>query len=343
MMPKRHQDLFKTLNSITLPRAMRVTAFLIILVTTAVAAFLYKTPWVQTSNGRGSVTALNPNDLAQEINVFVSGRVQQWYIRDGAHVKENDPIVKIIDNDPQLIERLQAERSQVIAEMAAAEAVAKNAEIDTKRTEELYKEGLASKRDYEKAKIKLQERLALVAKATAKLTRTDVNLSRQSAQVVRAPRDGTILRVNAGDASTFVSIGDSIATFVPDNVERVVELYIDGRDISLVDIGDKVRIQFEGWPVVQFSGWPSVAVGTYGGIVTSVDPSAQTNGRFRVLLKEDPDDENPWPSDDYVRFGSKVRGWIQLETVIVGYELWRLFNDFPPNFRGNNAKNQESL
>ena len=65
----------------------------------------------------------------------------------------------------------------------------------------------------------------------------------------------------------------------------------------------------------------------------------QRNGRFRVLVKEDPDDVNAWPNNDYVRFGSKVRGWIQLETVIVGYELWRLFNNFPPDFRGSDGIN----
>ncbi len=333
MYHERHQKYFKTLSSVSLPNPMRVIAFLIIFGTTAIAVFLYKTPWVQTSPGVGSVTALNPDDLAQEINAFVSGRIQQWYIRDGSHVAVGDPIVKIVDNDPQLIERLKAEREQVLAQISAAEAVSKTARIDANRNEELYKEGLAAKRDYEKAKIKLQESLALVAEANAKLTRTDVNLSRQSAQIVRAPRDGVILRVNAGDASTFVNVGDSIATFVPDSIERVVELYIDGRDVSLVRNGDNVRLQFEGWPVVQFSGWPSVAIGTYGGIVIAVDPSAQTNGRFRVLVKEDPNDKHPWPSDDYVRFGSKVRGWIQLKTVIIGYEIWRLFNDFPPDFR----------
>ncbi|MFK8066898.1 MAG: efflux RND transporter periplasmic adaptor subunit [Gammaproteobacteria bacterium] len=286
----------------------------------------------------GSVTALNPYDLAQEINAYVSGRIQQSYIQDGSHVVVGDPIVKIVDNDPQLLDRLQAEREQVLAQISAAEAVANTARIDANRTKELFNEGLAAKRDYEKTKIKLQESLARVAEASAKLTRADVNLSRQSAQIVRAPRNGVILRVNAGgNASTFVKVGDSIATFVPDDVERVVELFIDGRDVSLVKTGDKVRLQFEGWPVVQFSGWPSVAVGTYGGIVISVDPSAQTNGRFRVLVKEDPNDQHPWPSDDYVRFGSKVRGWIQLETVVIGYELWRLFNDFPPDFRDRNT------
>ncbi|NKB36117.1 MAG: efflux RND transporter periplasmic adaptor subunit [Gammaproteobacteria bacterium] len=333
MLHERHQIHFVALAGVQLPRPMRTIAFLIIIMSTAVAVFLSVTPWVQTSPGVGSVTALNPDDLAQEINAFVTGRIQKWYIRDGDHVKVNDPIAKIVDNDPQLIERLQAERRQVRAQLSAAEAVAATARIDAERTEELFSEELAARRDYEQAKIKLQERLAAVAEAAAKLTRADVNLSRQSVQIVRAPRDGIILRVNAGDTSTFVSVGDSIATFVPDNVERVAEMFIDGRDVSLVRKGDKVRLQFEGWPVVQFSGWPSVAIGTFGGIVVAVDPSAQTNGRFRVLVKENPNDLNPWPDNDYVRFGSKVRGWIQLEKVIVGYELWRLFNNFPPDFR----------
>ena len=33
-----------------------------------------------------------------------------------------------------------------------------------------------------------------------------------------------------------------------------------------------------------------------------------------------------------VKLGAKVRGWIQMETVRVGYELWRQLNDFPLEF-----------
>ena len=332
-MHSKHQHIFHTLNSIGTPNVARMVALLIILVIVMTAAFLSKVPWVQNASGTGSVTALNPRDRQQEINAFVSGRIQEWFVRDGSHVKVGDPIVKIVDNDPKLIERLQAERKQVSARLQAAEANAKTAAIDVKRTKDLYDEGLAARREYELAKIKLQELQAKVAEVAAELTRADVNLSRQSVQVVSAPRDGVILRINAGYESTFISVGDVVATFVPDNVERVVELFIDGRDISLVRIDDKVRLQFEGWPAVQFSGWPSVAVGTFGGIVIAIDPSAQDNGLFRVLVKEDPADINPWPSEDYVRFGSIVRGWIQLETVIIGYELWRQYNNFPPEFR----------
>jgi hypothetical protein len=91
-------------------------------------------------------------------------------------------------------------------------------------------------------------------------------------------------------------------------------------------------LQFEGWPVIQVSGWPSVAVGTFAGRVVAVDPSAQANGRFRVLVAEDPGTGPPWPDKGYVRFGSGARGWVLLETVSVGYEIWRQLNNFPPNF-----------
>lgn len=336
-MHQTHQELFKTLNTIGTPNITRMVALLLCLVLALITVFLSQVPWVQSASGSGSVTALDPGDRQQEINAFVSGRIQQWYVRDGSHVSVGDPIVKIVDIDPNLLERLQAERQQVLAKLQAAEANAKTAAIDASRTEELFNDGLASRREYEQAKIRLQEREAKIAEVTAELTRVDVNLSRQSEQIVRAPRDGVILRLNAGNESTYISAGALIATFVPDNVDHIVELFIDGRDISLVRIGDKVRLQFEGWPAVQFSGWPSVAVGTFGGVVFAIDPSAQTSGLFRVLVKEDMTEINPWPSDDYVRFGSKVRGWVLLEQVKVGYELWRQYNNFPPEFRPSDS------
>ena len=323
---------FVTLHGIRKPRITHVIGWMIVLLTLFAGGFLYFTPWVQTTMGAGTVTALNPNDRLQEINALVPGRIMEWYVRDGSHVKVGDPIVRIVDNDPQLLERLQAERAQVVAKLDAAEAAASTSEIDLRRTTELFEEGLAARRELEQARIRVAELRARVAEAAAELQRMDVNLSRQSVQIVRAPRDGTILRVNAGGDATFATAGQVMATFVPDDVERAIELYIDGRDVALVRVGEKVRIQFEGWPVVQFSGWPSVAVGTFGGEVVAVDPSANAAGRFRVLVTEDKTDPHPWPSQDYVRFGSKARGWVLLETVPVGYEIWRQLNNFPPEF-----------
>lgn len=327
-----HADKFTTLNGIGTPRIGRVVGIALLFFFVVVVLFLIYVPWVQTASGPGNVTALNPNDRMQEINALVSGRIQEWYVRDGSRVNVGDPIVRIVDNDPQLLQRLQAEREQVMAKLTAAETALEIAQIDKRRTERLFDEGLAARREFEQARIRVEQLRADVAQAGAELSRVDVNLSRQSVQIVRAPRDGVILRVNAGDAATFISTGQVVATFVPDNAERALEMFVDGRDVALVRDGAPVRIQFEGWPVIQVSGWPSVAIGTFTGRVISIDPSAQIGGRFRVLVEETRDDGTPWPDRRFVRFGSKARAWVLLETVPVGYEIWRQLNNFPPNF-----------
>ncbi|WP_438907672.1 hypothetical protein, partial [Bacillus licheniformis] len=47
-----------------------------------------------------------------------------------------------------------------------------------------------------------------------------------------------------------------------------------------------------------------------------------------------------WPERNFVRLGGKVHGWVQGETVTVGYELWRQLNDFPMEF-GKTATNKD--
>jgi hypothetical protein len=90
-----------------------------------------------------------------------------------------------------------------------------------------------------------------------------------------------------------------------------------------------VRLQFEGWPAVQFVGWPSVAVGTFGGRVYLVDPTTNDRGQFRILVEPDPED-GPWPDQEYLRQGVRAQGWVLLNRVSVGWELWRNLNGFPP-------------
>jgi hypothetical protein len=108
-----------------------------------------------------------------------------------------------------------------------------------------------------------------------------------------------------------------------------VELYLNGVDMPLVQRGDPVRLQFNGWPAIQFVGWPSVAVGTFGGRVQLVDATETNGGSFRILIVPDPNDD-PWPSANYLRQGVQAKGWVLLKTVPLGWELWRRFNGFPP-------------
>ena len=107
---------------------------------------------------------------------------------------------------------------------------------------------------------------------------------------------------------------------------------VSGNDMPLIQEGDKVRLQFEGWPAVQFVGWPSVAVGTFGGKVSRVFPTDDGKGNFRILISPDDNAEidNGWPNDRYLRQGVRANGWVLLNEVPLGYEIWRQLNGFPP-------------
>lgn len=171
-----------------------------------------------------------------------------------------------------------------------------------------------------------------VALAEKDLAEATTKIERQNTQVVRAPRSGYVLRVHAASSADLLLRGDPLLELVPDTQALAVELWVRGVDVPLISPGRKARLQFEGWPAVQFVGWPSVAVGTFGGVVSSVDAQGNAEGLFRALVLPDPDDE-PWPDRRYLRQGVRTGGWLMLDTVSLGYEIWRQLNAFPPSVR----------
>ena len=171
------------------------------------------------------------------------------------------------------------------------------------------------------------------------LQEIDTRIERFKARYVKAPCDGVVFRISAdGQTGQFVKEGDELAVIVPDTTDRVVELLIDGVDAPLIAAhmeqtgrGPHVRLQFEGWPGVQFAGWPSVATGTFGGRVRQIDPTDDGFGRFRILVEpEEMFDGDRWPEGLYLRQGNQAIGWVFLNRVTLGYELWRQLNGFPP-------------
>jgi len=169
------------------------------------------------------------------------------------------------------------------------------------------------------------ERLAVLV---PDVKRTDTRPVSERVRVDSSPASGIF--VAARPSSVVPGAEDFQSDLTPKNYPGiVVELEIDGNDLPLIKKGDKVRLQFEGWPAVQFTGWPSVAVGTFGGRVYLVDPTANEKGHFRILVEPDPSDQ-PWPDGQYLRQGVRAQGWVLLDTVKVGWELWRRLNGFPP-------------
>jgi multidrug efflux pump subunit AcrA (membrane-fusion protein) len=164
-------------------------------------------------------------------------------------------------------------------------------------------------------------------------------LVRNTFYTIRAPQDGYIVQAVRVGIGENIKEGESIITIMPSNPKMAVEVYVRAMDIPLLRPGDKVRVQFDGWPAIVFSGWPDVSVGTFGGIINNIDAVESTNGKFRILVVPDPAD-SPWPAQ--IRMGSSVYAWAMLDNVPIWFEIWRQLNGFPPNLSKEEVKNSGS-
>lgn len=158
---------------------------------------------------------------------------------------------------------------------------------------------------------------------------SEISLARQNMQRIVAPRAGTIFRLPVNSQSQIIKQGDPLLVIVPHTSQRAVELWVDGRDAPLITHRSSVRLEFEGWPAIQVPGWAQVGVGTFEGEIAFVDPTDNGSGHFRIMVIHKPGSP-AWPSARFLRQGISAKGWVLLERVTIGYELWRLLNGFPP-------------
>ncbi len=377
-------------------------------------------PWQQNVPGAGRVAAYTPLDRPQSVQSPVPGRVVEVFVDEADLVKKGDPLVRIVDIDPEMISRIEAkleatrkdldytrlnvntfnaqitileqardlgvdafrartdmareklkaaeqnlrgaaatldfavtqekrlaklapqwieeikllearaerqraeaEVARVRAELNAARAALANAEAELGRERE------TGNAKVTEARAKMQDEAGKAAEIRVQIADLEGELRAQNTQLVSAPRDGRVFRLSCNTESSIVRGGEALLQIVPVTSQPAVELWVRGVDAPLIEPGRKVRLQFEGWPAVQFIGWPSVAVGTFGGVVSLVDPTDSGNGRFRMLVVPDADD-TPWPDDRWLRQGVRAKGWVLLDRVRLWYEIWRQLNAFPP-------------
>lgn len=326
---EKNNFIFK-FNSITrfqAPKTLKILANITISFIVLLVLILSITPWQQTSKGYGKVVAIDPNERIQKVHTPISGRIKKWYVKDGDSIKKGETIVELEDVDPLFLERLMNNRSAAYNKLEAIKIASETANINFQRQRKLFIKGLSSRKSVETAKIKYKKLISEEASATSKLLNVETKISRQLTQKIIAPADGNIVNIQHGSGNIVVTEGEALAVFVPNNIEHAVEIFVDGNDLPLITDSRKVRLQFEGWPAVQISGWPSIAIGTFGGLVKAIDTSMNKNGKFRIIITPDPIE--PWPENTFLRQGTSVYGWIILDEVKLGYELWRKFNGLP--------------
>lgn len=289
-------------------------------------------PWMQNVRGSGRVIAYSPNERQQSITSPVDGQIRHWHVFEGSRVRKGDSIVDVADIDPDILSRLEREREAAQLKLDASQNALTTSRKNLERQKTLVGAGLSSQRAAELAELEYAKYLSDVSSASAELARLETRIARQASQAVTAPRDGIVQRILAPQGGVVVKQGQELALIVPETANRAVEIVVSGNDAPLLSVGRRVRLQFEGWPAVQFAGWPSVAVGTFGGTIGVIDPGADEEGRVRIIVF--PAEGEQWPDGRYLRQGVRVIGWILLDNVKLGWELWRQFNGFPASLRG---------
>jgi len=227
------------------------------------------------------------------------------------------------------VEKLKKELDVALADLESVkrDVTALDNEVTAKQSELKEKQSVAqTKIDY--AVALQQSSIGEIATVRKEIVDLEIKMAQMERLTITAPRDGTLFRLNVNEQGDTVKEGDDLLTIIPETTQKAVELLVAGNDVPQVRVGQDVSLLFEGWPGVQVAGWPSLAVNVFAGKVATVDATDNGKGEFRILITSN-DDERKWPSDQYLRQGVRANGWVMLNRVSLGYEIWRQLNGFP--------------
>jgi multidrug efflux pump subunit AcrA (membrane-fusion protein) len=152
---------------------------------------------------------------------------------------------------------------------------------------------------------------------------------RNGMYIILAPQDGQIVQAKKAGIGEILKDGERITIIVPTSNNYAVEMYVRPVDLPLINVGQKVRLMFDGFPAIVFSGWPNNSYGTFGGKIVAYENTISNNGLFRVLVAQDSTDKK-WPNQ--LKIGTGAQGISLLKDVPIWYELWRNVNGFPPDY-----------
>ena len=252
----------------------------------------------------------------------------------------NDGIKSLTDLEAK---RLSVQEAQAKVTAIANKVNAHNNELDNLNRNI---QGIINEYDNKIAKSKSERMSALSAKYDADASKNKLQSQyntysvRQDNYYILSPINGTVTQAITTGLGELIKAGEAIANIIPTKYNLAVESFILPMDMPLLDLGQKVRIQFDGWPAIVFSGWPDSSYGTFGGVIVAINNDISKNGKYRVMIAPDPE-ESPWPSE--VRVGGGANALTLLNDVKVGYELWRQLNGFPADYYKNEKSKNKSV
>ena len=263
---------------------------------------------------------LNAAILAEEIAKTQLDRTQKLF-EAGLKSKVD------LENKRLKYQNTQAKVLEWQNKFSLSQAESDNAQTEIPRLKASYFDKIAK---VESEKFSAQ---SLVNESSAEISKLESNVSnyqeRQKLMHIQAPRNGYINKALKSGIGETLKAGEALMTIMPEGYELAIETYVSPIDAPLIHPGERVRVQFDGWPAIVFSGWESLSFGTYAAKVVAIENFISPNGKYRVLLAPD-DKDHPWP--EQLRVGSGTKSIALLNDVPIWFELWRQLNGFPPNF-----------
>jgi multidrug resistance efflux pump len=220
-----------------------------------------------------------------------------------------------------------AKKIMVENKLAQTQQEVTNVKIEQNSVEQEYTEKISKA---EGERFQSMSQIATGQGDVAKLENQVTNYTiRNGMYIIVAPQDGQIIQAKKSGIGEILKDGERIVVIVPTRVNYAVEMYVRPVDLPLINIGQRVRFMFDGFPAIVFSGWPNTSYGTFGGKIVAFENNISPNGLFRVMVAEDTTDRE-WPAQ--IKIGSGASAISLLKDVPIWYELWRNINGFPPDY-----------
>ena len=239
---------------------------------------------------------------------------------EGRRLKFQEVQAKLISSENKLL----SSKNELITAIIDLDAIDNDFKDKLAKAESDMYTAMSSQFDAEASVTKLENQYSNYAQRT-------------NYRYILAPQSGYIAKAIQVGIGETIKEGAEIVNIVPHGADLAVEMYVQPVDLPLIEVGNKVRFIFDGWPAIVFSGWPQISNGTFGGVVVAIDQFAGSNNMYRVLVTQDPEEEQ-WP--ELLRIGSGADGIALLNDVPVWYELWRQLNGFPADYYTQEEKDQ---
>ncbi len=244
-----------------------------------------------------------------QISPKVSGQVVNVYVTDNQKVKEGDLIAEIDDSDYRTkLAELNAKYDMTVykqknakANYSAVNSELKLAQRDLDRYISLYRDGAASKQDYDRAQAKFDAVKAKQVQADEDLLSSKNNkvadaelkqlaaLKRQaelnlSYTKIYAPQDGYVTNRNV-EKGAYVQVGQPLLVVVPEKIWVVANF--KENQLQKMHVGQFVEIKIDTYPQKRFRGKID-SIQRSSGAKASLFPPENAVGSFVKVVQRIP-------------------------------------------------------